>query len=1637
MSPREQTTGEIVDKVLAIVAERLPEDGRAQIEEFVRQYYAGTAAADLAESDPLDLYGACLAHWNFARLRRPGTPKIHVYNPNHEQHGWQSTHTIVEISNDDMPFLVDSVRMSLNRRGLTMHLIIHPVMRLRRDDQSRIVEVIPRGEGSGEGATEAVIHCEVDRQTEPDVLEAIEADLGQTLEDVRRAVEDWVEMRERLRAVRSEAEETGAPPDREERDEALEFLRWLEEDHFTFLGYRAYVLSEEGGEQVLRSEGGSGLGILRDEGDSKVSKRLSALPEKARELVLRPELLIVTKSNSKSRIHRPGYMDYIGVKRFDESGNVVGEHRFMGLYTSAAYHRVPRDIPLLRRKHEKILERAGYPSNSHAAKTLENILDTFPRDELFQLPEEVLYQTAMGILHLQERQQIRLFVHEDRYQRFITCLVFVPRDRFNTQIRRRIQSILEDTLGGECSEFNVQLSESVLARLYFIVRITPGQVPEYDADAIERRLVETTRSWSDDLYAAILDQHGEERGTRLFRRYGEAFPAGYREHYTPPTAVHDVERMADLGSGRGLAMSLYRPLEAAPEVLNFKLFHAGDPISLSHALPMLENMGLRVQEELPNEIRTSGGENVWIHDFGMTHEEGEEFDLDAIRGIFQETFERIWFGDVENDGFNRLVLRAHLGWREIVVLRAYCKYLRQTGVTFSQDYMENTLAGNPHIARLLANLFRVRFDPESREGADEEESATVSSIHEALEAVASLDEDRIIRSFLSVTLATLRTNFYQKDAEDDPKPYLSFKFNPAEIPFLPEPRPMFEIFVYSPRVEGVHLRGGKVARGGLRWSDRREDFRTEVLGLVKAQIVKNAVIVPVGSKGGFVAKQLSAGGDREAIQAEGIACYKTFISGLLDLTDNLVTGEVVPPEGVVRHDEDDPYLVVAADKGTATFSDIANGVAKDYGFWLGDAFASGGSMGYDHKKMGITARGAWESVKRHFRELGLDTQTTDFTVMGIGDMAGDVFGNGMLLSKHIRLVGAFNHMHIFLDPDPDAAATWKERKRLFELPRSSWEDYDTSLISKGGGVYRRAAKSIPLSPEVRELLGVKASEMPPNDLIRAMLRAPVDLLWNGGIGTYVKSTGETDADVGDRANDSLRVDATELRCRVIGEGGNLGLTQRGRIEFALGGGRVYTDAIDNAGGVDCSDHEVNIKILLHGVVEAGDMTEKQRNELLVDMTEEVAQLVLRNNYLQTQALSLAGAQSSSMVDVHSRLMRWLEREAGLQREIEFLPATDVVLERMKQDKGLCAPELAVIMAYCKIALFGDLLDSDLPSDEFLEQVLANYFPTPLREGYRKQMSGHRLWREIICTEVANGLVNRGGMTFAFRLGEETGADPAEIARAYLAARETFEMQSLWTEIESLDNQVPAAAQIRMLLESRKLVERASRWLLRNRPRPLEIGKTVAYFSSGVATLAGHLPDLVAKSSRKAIDEMRDKLASEGVPEELAGRVAALEDLYAALDIVDIATASDLDTEEVASVYFQLGERLELHWMRDQIVELPRDNRWQALARAALRDDLYGQQRELAADALRDGVDGVEPVARIDSWLERNRAAVSRCRDILADLKAGGTPDFPMLSVAMREIRGMRQMDAPPPRAGDARSAAAKKKRARKPAGAGA
>jgi glutamate dehydrogenase len=1574
---------------------------------FLQCYYRHIPVEDLADRDPVDVYGAALSHRSLAANRPQGTAAVRVHTPTLEAQGWASGHTVVEVVTDDMPFLVDSVTSALAQAGQAIHLVIHPQVVVRRSITGELLEVVdvPAGQGGPDTSLESWIHVEIGRVTDAEVTARLERALLSVLRDVREAVEDWPKMRDT--ALRVADELSIRPPvgvADAEVSEAWELLRWLADDHFTFLGVREYELVTEDGEDALRAVPGTGLGILRS--DQLVSSSFGKLPPEARAKAREPRMLVLTKANSRSTVHRPVYLDYVGVKMFDDEGLVVGERRFLGLFASSVYNESVLRIPVLRRRTREVLEASGFSMMSHNGKELLQIIETYPRDELFQVPAEELLPVALAVQHLQERRQLRLFLRRDAYGRFMSCLVYLPRDRYTTDVRLELERILRDAVGGVTSDYTARVSESVLARLHFVVRVAPGtHLPDVDVAAVEERLAEATRTWADDFADALLDQCGEEAAAALGRRYGEAFPEAYKEDFSARMAVADVRALESLTSDGAMVLNYYEPFGALPGERRFKIYRSNQPVSLTDVLPVLQRLGVEVVDERPYEVDRRDGGTAWIYDFGLKTDPravGE-----GLKERFQEAFSAVWDGRAESDGFNALVLMAGLSWRQASLLRAYARYLRQAGSTFSQAYVEQCLLANLPLARLLVRLFERRCDPRWDGDRDSATAELERTIEHALDGVASLDEDRILRSLLALVKATLRTNYYQPAADGGAKAYMSFKLDPWAIPDLPLPRPKFEIWVYSPQVEGVHLRFGLVARGGLRWSDRREDFRTEVLGLVKAQAVKNAVIVPVGAKGGFLPKHLpDPAVDREAWLAEGVASYTTFISALLDITDNLVDGSVVPPPHVVRHDGDDPYLVVAADKGTATFSDIANGIAKSYGFWLGDAFASGGSVGYDHKAMGITARGAWESVKRHFRELGLDTQTEDFSVVGVGDMSGDVFGNGMLLSEHIRLVAAFDHRHIFLDPSPDPAASFAERARLFALPRSSWDDYDAALISEGGGVHSRSAKAIPLTPQVRASLGVgdEVESMTPADLMRAILQAPVDLLWNGGIGTYVKAASETHAEVGDKANDSIRIDGDMLRCRVVGEGGNLGCTQRGRIEAAQRGVRINTDAIDNSAGVDTSDHEVNIKILLDRVVRSGDLTEKQRNELLSEMTDDVAHLVLRDNYEQNVLLGNARYQAALLLPVHRRFIHQLEARGDLDRALEFLPPDNEIDARHGLGLGLTSPELSVLVAYSKMTLAEDLLASGLPDEEWYRGVLRRYFPPLVVERYDDRLESHALRREIITTAVVNDMINRGGITFTYRAGEETGAGPVEVARAYTVVREVFGLAGYWARVEALDNKVSTDAQCALYLEARRLVDRATRWIVQNRRSPLDVAAEIEHFRADVERLAPQMPQVLRGVERERLDRRAAELEAMGAPADLAMDASAMLDAFSLLDIVEIARRVDEGAEQVARLYFAISERFEVDRMLTRITRLPRDDRWAALARMALRYDLYGAQAGLVDSVIAATPGESDPDERIAAWEARNIEGLTRAKSTLREIAESDSFDLATMSVALRVIR---------------------------------
>jgi glutamate dehydrogenase len=1637
-------------QVIADLEQRLSGRKAGMATRFAVQCVRRVPIDDLAAAAPSTLATIIIRQLEFLEQRAAGQMLIRVFNPTPETEGWESPHTIVELVNDDMPFLVDTGALTLSEMGLGIHLIIHPVVRVGRNAEGKLTGIYDKT--GKRGTPESVIQFQVDRRTSKATLKEIEQRLVAAFDDAHVAVADWRAMEAKAVEAEQALPDWARGADSDWRQECQAFLQWLLDDHFIFLGVRDYKVVRGKKNYELQLVPGSGLGILREREDTITSRPLSSLAEAARKRSQKLPL-IITKTNARSTVHRAGYLDYIGVLKFDKQNRTIGERRFLGLFTSAAYNLAAMDTPVARVRARNVLDSLGLVRGSHAWKSTVHILETLPREELLQASSAELRETAVGVLHLQERQRVRLFIRRERYGRFYSCLVYMPRERFNTENREEIQNVLYRALKGSRLDYSVNVSESALARLHVIVRPRPGAEVSFDVRALEQKIIEVVRSWTDELRSILVQKLGEEVGLRYAARFGKAFPEAYKEDISPWVAAFDVENAAAVDNGEPLRMSLYRPRKRRGGIIRFKLFRKGSPIPLSHVLPMLENLGLHIVSERPYELHLSGDERLWIQDFDMIPGVKRELDLDVIRGRFQDAFERTLRGETDSDGFNRLIIAAQMHWRQVKVLRAYCKYQLQTGIPFSSTYMSETLARHPAVARLLIELFEARFDPDRDQESDHRKikssqqlerrfealvegalatddvfleyiegmvaarardresqvQATRKAFRRALESVTSLDEDRILFGFYEVIGATLRTNYFQSGEAGEPKDYLSFKIDSQALAELPLPRPYREIWVYSPAFEGIHLRCGKIARGGLRWSDRREDFRTEVLGLMKAQNVKNTMIVPVGAKGGFVVKYPPEEGGRDAIQAEGIRCYKMFINGLLDITDNLDKDDTLPPKQVVRYDDDDPYLVVAADKGTATFSDTANGVAASREFWLGDAFASGGSVGYDHKGMGITAKGAWEGVKRHFREMDVDIQRQPFTVIGIGDMSGDVFGNGMLLSKHIRLQAAFNHQHIFLDPDPDEKASFRERRRLFRMARSSWTDYKRELISRGGGIFSRQDKTIPLSPEVQAWLGVEQDHLTPSALIRTLLKTPVDLLWNGGIGTYVKASTETNADVGDLANNALRVNGNELGCKVVGEGGNLGLTQRGRIEFARNGGCVNTDFIDNSAGVDTSDHEVNIKILLNLAMRAGKLDPKDRKPLMAEMTDEVAQMVLRSNYLQTQAITMMKKFSSSRLGAKQHFIHVLEDQGLLNRELEFLPDDEELQARRNRGEGLTRPELSVLLSYSKITLYQQLLASDVPEDSWLSDEAANYFPAPLRKRFSEFVPQHRLKREIIATQVTNSLVNRMGASFALRMHEDTDATPGEVARAYTIAREVFRARDFWNRIEALDNKVASELQTAAMLGMWRLLRQTTRWLLNLPGRKLDIRVMLERLAPGLKDVEKALREAMSAEDIEALERQMQPYLEGGFPSKLARQVVMLDRLFPALDVVETAAQRRADVTRIAQVFFGLGDALELKWLRRQVENLDVVGQWHAMSRANLRDELFTHQNRLVERVLKADGRKRDPVA---AWMESHSERVASVQKMLNHMKNHEEMDYPTIAVAVRSLGQLADDTAP-------------------------
>jgi glutamate dehydrogenase len=1590
------TPRERADRIAAIVRAARPTD-LSNCEAFYETYYRGVDPDDLASRPPKVFADIAAAHQRFAHQRRAEQDLVQVFNPQVARDGFSSEHTVVMVACEDRPFLVDSLSMAITQAGLAIHLIVHPVLQVKRNPKGQLVSV----SAAADAPAESWQYFEIDHETSPARLQLLTTTLSEVLREVRLTVSDWQAMKARLHAC------IHAPEHRLSAAQQ-EFLQWMHDDHFTFIGARDYELKAGAKVDDLVALNQTGLGILKT---TSKKPRVRQFSGTTRQQLRSKKGLIITKANAWSRVHRHSHLDYVGIKRFNREGKVIGERRFLGLWTSTAYHQSLATVPLLKDTAQHIIDHFGLSAQSHDGKAISHVLETFPRDELFQASPQELIPTIRGVVNLYDRRMTRVFGRRDPFGRFWSLLIFIPRDRYNTEVRERVETTIRHSLDAIDVQSQIELSDSPLARLYLIVR--GAQPPQQlDIDGLEKRLAEVILSWRDRLRVRLRSKaqakpnQSSTQPDDWFGRYAEAFPAAYRAENTAVHACQDIESIEALRHSHERFNLSLSPSNQSNRQVSLRLTVRGEPLAISDTLPALENFGLKLVNEHPYRIATAEGDVYWVQNLNLhlSLALARSVDWDAQQGNLLTAIRAVWLNQADNDPFNRLVLAARLNWRECVLARAACRWLIQIGLPYSLPYMASVLETHADLCRHIILAFIARHNPTlSQSDRSKQLNLHAPAISQGLSTLQRLDEDRILSGVNEFLSATLRTNYFQVQATGECKPYLSLKIDPSQIKGVPEPKPRFEIWVHSPRIEGVHLRKGPVARGGLRWSDRYEDFRTEILGLVKAQHVKNTLIVPVGAKGGFVCRQLPPSRDAQAVEVK--ACYQEFIRGLLDVTDNIVKQKIVPPPQMVRLDADDPYLVVAADKGTATFSDTANALAQEYGFWLSDAFASGGSHGYDHKKMAITARGAWECVVRHFRELGISVGRDVIRVAGVGDMSGDVFGNGLLYSDKLALVAAFNHQHIFIDPNPNPSTSYKERQRLFNLPRSSWDDYNRKLISKGGGIYNRSEKSLNLSKEACLLLGLTANPTP-NDVIKAILRLEVDLLWNGGIGTYIKASAESHLEAGDRANDAVRVNGSEIRAKVVGEGGNLGLTQLGRIEASMQGIKLNTDFIDNSAGVNCSDVEVNIKILLRLAGERKGLKLKERDKLLVAMTDDVAKLVLRNNYLQSQALSVLEQSAATQLTAHAYALSILETQGELSRGLEFLPSVSALSERAQRRQGLTRPELAVLLSYSKIWLYNHLIQSNLPEDPALSHEINRYFPSALNKRYADLMLVHPLKREIITTATVNSLINRMGPVFAIRTSEDTGHDLARVTRAYIIARDTVKMRECWGRIDALDQQIPAQTQYAMLQASTAAVAEATHWLLSFEKGVVTIADTLKRLSAPLQQLLATLAEYMDPAAISRLNASIRTYTEQGVPVALAQEIASHGWFTAGLNIVALSAKTKQPIALIARVYFALNQHLNLATLLDRIDALPCEHHWAEVARDGLREECQRLHSDLTAKVFNSNrKQHKEAVAR---WLTSQATAVAHLTRIIDDIEKLPTADFATLSIAIKQLRSLAE-----------------------------
>lgn len=1581
-----------ISKLCQAIGTKFDQDYSQQRQDLAKLYFAESIPKEFLQCSQEHLLGSISSLWKHIYQRQADEDKVFIYHPSLAKHGWASPHTVIDIICKDRPFMVSSITNALVLLGYSIHITTHPVLAIERGPKGQITSISPFSGDPEELHLEAVMRFEIDHIIEPKEIETMHKRLLEVMNDVRLVVDDWHPMRNIMLGLIDQFDAQKLPIEDYIKAENMAFLRWAKDNNFTFMGYRYYELQQQQNECFVVPDSTSGLGLFRADYSSTQQLQPSQLSPYQAELAKQQQMLVITKSTSRSSVQRPVKFDYLGVKQFDKHGHVIGEHRFFGLYSSAAYIAKVSDIPILRHKVIEIKQGIHVLPTSHKGKSLEHILNHYPRDEMLQAPTPELLPIVQGIVETHERNNLRLFIRTDKYGRFVTALVYVPRERFHTKLRMQLQDILMQTFNGNSSEFSVFFGDQTMARVHITIHGSHMYDVETNTEELEQNMRQVMLSWQDHLLDTLQSQLGYREGSQLWRQYEHAFPLAYQENYKVDVAFEDLASLQQLTAANPLVTHLYETQEKDSDYLHFKVFGIGQAKTLSDVLPILEHMGVKVINARPYKIKPTSSEALWMIDFAIQFITNTNLDIDSVKEAFQAAFAQAYSGRISSDRFNGLVLSAGLSWREAELMRAISAYLHQIQVPFSKSYTQTTLNKHAHISRLLISLFKARFDPQSHN--QQSQDKITKQIYTALDQVSNLNEDRIIKYFLATITATLRCNYYQTNKLGQVPAYLALKIDPWQIPDMPLPTPKFEIFVFSTWVEGVHLRGGKVARGGLRWSDRHEDYRTEVLGLVKAQMVKNAVIVPLGAKGGFVCKQLPESGSREELMAEVTRSYSTFIQALLDLTDNIIDQVVTPPAQLVRYDDDDPYLVVAADKGTATFSDIANAISADNNFWLGDAFASGGANGYDHKKMGITARGAWESVKRLFAERGHDCQQQDFSVIGVGDMGGDVFGNGMLLSKHICLQAAFNHLHIFVDPKPNASQSFKERQRLFKLPRTSWADYNSELISTGGGVFSRHAKYIELSPEMQSMLNTQQPKLTPNELIHGLLKMPVDLFWNGGIGTYVKASSESHNEIGDPANDTLRVNGDELGARIVGEGGNLGCSQAGRIEYAQHGGLINTDAIDNSGGVDSSDHEVNIKILLGQAVAGGDITLEQRNTLLASMTDEVADLVLDHNYHQSLVLSIAQHSASKNLHKHKRLIQHLEGLGRLNRSLEGLPSNTQIDERMRQQDGLTRPEIAVLLAYSKMHLFDELMASEIAHDDYLSCALNEYFPQPLSDQFATAMANHPLRAEIICTHITNQIGNRMGASFLHLFQEETAASAIDITRAFVAACHILQADSLWAKLDQFTLQLNYDEAIDLHEQIQSLIESMVYWLLKHHSGD-SINSMIDLYIEPFESYATNLTQWLPKATQNRLQKYQQNLKACGLDNNTSAQLSQLAFFHYGLDIACAAKRHQHSVTAAGCLWFRLYNKLRADWLSQTIDALPSSDTWQRKAQYSLQQALEAKLTELTA--------GILHSSSYTQWKQQQQRALSSLDGLLNELQNSQDLDLAKMSVVVGAI----------------------------------